>query len=223
MPDPDRPVDFFVSHADADLEWAEWIAAELESAGYGVIVKAWDFRPGENILARHDETLATCRHTICVLSEHYVDSEAAVRTAAQYQDQTGKETPSDPGQGGRLRPAADAGADHRDRPVRHRGPRRGAPPAAGRGRRAGRAGGPPRLPRVPWRQDPVPWHTRRNMGAARASRGPVLHGQGRCARRPAPRPASGPSDLYRPGDHGSRGPGQDRHSGGVRIPARRRL
>ena len=91
MPDPDRPVDFFVSHADVDLEWAEWIAAELEGAGYGVIVKAWDFRPGDNIVTRHDEALASCRHTICVLSENYLVSEAAARTAAQYQDLTGKD------------------------------------------------------------------------------------------------------------------------------------
>ena len=91
MPDSDYLTDFFVSHADADLEWAEWVAAELETAGYGVIVKAWDFRPGENNLSRHDEALATSRHTICVLSEDYVDSESAARTAAQYQHLTGKE------------------------------------------------------------------------------------------------------------------------------------
>jgi tetratricopeptide (TPR) repeat protein len=91
VPDSDYLRDFFVSHADADLEWAEWVAAELETAGYGVIVKAWDFRPGENNLARHDEALATSRHTICVLSEDYADSESAVRAAAQYQHLTGKE------------------------------------------------------------------------------------------------------------------------------------
>lgn len=73
VPDSDYAMDFFVSHADADTQWAEWIAAELERAGYGVIVKAWDFRPGENSLSRHDEALATCRHTLCVLSPAYVE------------------------------------------------------------------------------------------------------------------------------------------------------
>ena len=87
VPDPD----FFVSHADADLTWAEWIAAELEAAGYGVIVKDWDFLPGENRLTRLDEALATCKHTLCVLSQAYLDSEAAARTAAHYQDLQGKE------------------------------------------------------------------------------------------------------------------------------------
>ena len=91
MPDSDYAMDFFVSHADADTQWAEWIAAELERAGYGVIVKAWDFRPGENSLSRHDEALATCRHTLCVLSPAYVESEVATRTAAHYQALEGKE------------------------------------------------------------------------------------------------------------------------------------
>jgi len=47
VPDGDYERDFFISHADADQPWAEWIATELERAGYGVISKAWDFRPGE--------------------------------------------------------------------------------------------------------------------------------------------------------------------------------
>jgi tetratricopeptide (TPR) repeat protein len=88
---PDSAVDFFVSHADADVQWAEWIAAELENAGYGVILKAWDFRPGENSLTRLDEALTACRHAVCVLSPDYADSEVAARTAALRQGLEGKE------------------------------------------------------------------------------------------------------------------------------------
>jgi tetratricopeptide (TPR) repeat protein len=88
---PDNTVDFFVSHADVDAPWAEWIAAELENAGYKVIVQAWDFRPGENSLARLDESLAACRHAVCVLSPAYADSEVAARTAALRQGLDGKE------------------------------------------------------------------------------------------------------------------------------------
>ena len=91
MPGSDYAVDFFVSHSDADIQWAEWIAAELENAGDGVIVKAWDFRPGEDLLARHDEALAACRHTVCVLSSAYVESEVAARTAALRQGLEGKQ------------------------------------------------------------------------------------------------------------------------------------
>lgn len=82
--------DFFVSHADADVEWAEWIAYELEAAGYGVVVKAWDFRAGENLLSKIDEALTTCRHTIAIISSSYVSTEIAGRTAAQYQGLDGK-------------------------------------------------------------------------------------------------------------------------------------
>jgi tetratricopeptide (TPR) repeat protein len=89
--EPDNAVDFFVSHADADTPWAEWIAAELESDGYRVIVQAWDFRPGENSLARLDESLASCQHAVCVLSPTYVDTEVAARTAALRQGLDGKE------------------------------------------------------------------------------------------------------------------------------------
>ena len=42
MPDSDYLRDFFVSHAAADLEWAEWVAAELETAG---IMKRLDGGP----------------------------------------------------------------------------------------------------------------------------------------------------------------------------------
>ena len=35
--------DFFISHNKADKAWAEWIAWELEAAGYSTILQAWDF------------------------------------------------------------------------------------------------------------------------------------------------------------------------------------
>ncbi|MGW0192322.1 FxSxx-COOH system tetratricopeptide repeat protein [Nonomuraea sp. NPDC003201] len=81
---------FFISHADADVQWAEWIAFELENAGYGVILKAWDFRPGHNLLDKIDEALSVCHHTLHVISARH-DAEVAARTAAQYQGLQGKE------------------------------------------------------------------------------------------------------------------------------------
>ncbi|MEV0161059.1 FxSxx-COOH system tetratricopeptide repeat protein [Nonomuraea fuscirosea] len=90
MSDTKYTADFYVNHADADVAWAEWIAFELESAGYGVVLKAWDFRPGDNHLDKIDEALSTCRHTLCVLSANH-DAEVAARTAAQYQGLQGKE------------------------------------------------------------------------------------------------------------------------------------
>jgi hypothetical protein len=40
--------DFFVSYAQADRKWAEWIAWVLEEGGYRVLIQAWDFVPGSN-------------------------------------------------------------------------------------------------------------------------------------------------------------------------------
>jgi hypothetical protein len=42
--------DFFISYNSADLAWAEWIAWQLEAAGFTTIVQAWDFRPGSNFV-----------------------------------------------------------------------------------------------------------------------------------------------------------------------------
>ena len=35
-----KAADFFVSYTSADRAWAEWIAWQLEQAGYQVIVQA---------------------------------------------------------------------------------------------------------------------------------------------------------------------------------------
>jgi hypothetical protein len=47
-----QAADFFVSYTSADRTWAEWIAWQLEQAGYRVIVQAWDFEPGDNFVIR---------------------------------------------------------------------------------------------------------------------------------------------------------------------------
>src|SRR5216684_301367 len=38
--------DFFVSYAQPDRAWAEWIAWQLEEGGYRVLIQAWDMVPG---------------------------------------------------------------------------------------------------------------------------------------------------------------------------------
>ena len=40
--------DFFISYNRADRTWAEWIAWQLEEAGYTTVLQAWDFGPGSN-------------------------------------------------------------------------------------------------------------------------------------------------------------------------------
>jgi TIR domain len=37
---PDQQRDFFVSYTQADRAWAEWLAWELEAAGYTTVLQA---------------------------------------------------------------------------------------------------------------------------------------------------------------------------------------
>jgi len=67
--------DFFVSYNRHDKEWAEWIAWELERAGYSSIIQAWDFRPGSNFVIEMQIGLSSADRTILVLSANYLKSE----------------------------------------------------------------------------------------------------------------------------------------------------
>ncbi|WP_243408107.1 toll/interleukin-1 receptor domain-containing protein, partial [Frankia canadensis] len=66
--------DFFVSYTGADRAWAEWIAWQLEDAGFAVLVQAWDFVPGSHWTSRMDNGMRGASHTIAVLSEAYLHS-----------------------------------------------------------------------------------------------------------------------------------------------------
>jgi hypothetical protein len=65
---------FFISYTAVDRQWAEWIAWELEEAGYTTILQAWDFTPGSHfVTAMHLATQVT-ECTIAVLSRAYLAS-----------------------------------------------------------------------------------------------------------------------------------------------------
>ena len=72
--DPVRSSDFFISYAQPDLAWAEWIAWELEAVGHQVVLQSWDFRAGSDFVARMQDTLATSARVLAVLSPAYVES-----------------------------------------------------------------------------------------------------------------------------------------------------
>jgi TIR domain len=74
-------MDFFISYNRADRTWAEWIAWELERAGYSTLLQAWDFRPGHNFALKMQEASARTERTIAVLSPDYLASEF---TAAEW-------------------------------------------------------------------------------------------------------------------------------------------
>jgi len=66
--------DFFVSYTDVDYVWAEWVAWQLEAAGYRVLLQAWDFVPGAHWSTRMDEGVRHAERTIAVLSTAYLES-----------------------------------------------------------------------------------------------------------------------------------------------------
>jgi len=87
----DRKKDFFISYTGKDRHWAEWIAWQLEEAGYSVIIQAWDFRPGGNFVL--DMQKATeAERTIAVLSPDYLQRPfpQAEWAAAFVEDPTGE-------------------------------------------------------------------------------------------------------------------------------------
>lgn len=85
--------DFFISYTSADRSWAEWIAWELEAAGYSTIIQAWDFRPGENFVLEMQAAASDADRTVLVLSESYFQSSFTPSewAAAFAQDPTGAE------------------------------------------------------------------------------------------------------------------------------------
>jgi tetratricopeptide (TPR) repeat protein len=84
--------DFFISYTSINRPWAEWIAVQLEVAGYSTVLQAWDFRPGSDFLHQMQQATRTAGRTIAVLSPAYFGSafgEAEWR-AAFVKDPTGE-------------------------------------------------------------------------------------------------------------------------------------
>ena len=83
---------FFISYNSADRTWAEWIAWQLEEAGYTTVLQAWDFRPGSSFVIDMQRAATEAERTIAVLSPDYL---GALYTqpewaAAFVQDPTGE-------------------------------------------------------------------------------------------------------------------------------------
>ena len=69
-----RGTDFFVSHAGRDTGWAEWLAWQLQQAGYSVELDAWDWAPGEDFVARMQTALERADRLLAVCTEAYFTS-----------------------------------------------------------------------------------------------------------------------------------------------------
>jgi tetratricopeptide (TPR) repeat protein len=70
-----RAADFFISYTSVDQAWAEWIAVQLETAGYVTWVQAWDFRPGSDFIHAMEQATSTAQRTVAVLSPAYFGSQ----------------------------------------------------------------------------------------------------------------------------------------------------
>jgi tetratricopeptide (TPR) repeat protein len=74
---PDQQRDFFISYTQADRGWAEWLAWELEAAGYTTLLQAWDMPAGTAFVHAMDQALQRTRHSLLVLSPAYLRSAMA--------------------------------------------------------------------------------------------------------------------------------------------------
>jgi TIR domain len=82
---------FFISYNREDRAWAEWIAWQLEEAGFSVVVQAWDFRQGGNFVLDMQRAIEEAERTLVVLSPSFLASQftAPEWAAAFAKDPTG--------------------------------------------------------------------------------------------------------------------------------------
>ncbi|HEX2301289.1 MAG TPA: TIR domain-containing protein, partial [Pseudonocardiaceae bacterium] len=69
-----RGTDFFISHAGRDTAWAEWLAWQLQQAGYTVELDVWDWAPGEDFVARMQQALWRADRLLAVCTPAYFAS-----------------------------------------------------------------------------------------------------------------------------------------------------
>src|SRR5271165_6893671 len=84
--------DFFISYTSADRTWAEWIAWELEAAGYTTLIQAWDLRPGTDWAIKMQEGTTEWNRILAVLSPRFFESKftSAEWSSAFAKDPTGE-------------------------------------------------------------------------------------------------------------------------------------
>src|SRR3954463_8658601 len=69
-----RGTDSFISHAGRDTGWAEWLAWQLQQAGYTVELDVWDWTPGEDFVVRMETALEGADRLLAVCTEAYFSS-----------------------------------------------------------------------------------------------------------------------------------------------------
>ncbi|WP_076833906.1 MULTISPECIES: toll/interleukin-1 receptor domain-containing protein [unclassified Frankia] len=66
--------DFFISYTAVDRQWAEWVAWQLEDAGYRVLIQAWDFVPGSDWMSSMEQGVRHAGRMVALLSAAYLRS-----------------------------------------------------------------------------------------------------------------------------------------------------
>lgn len=86
--------DFFISYTSQNQSWAEWVAWELEEAGYTTVLQAWDFTPGGGFVSAMHEATQNTERTIALLSAAYAESAMA---SAEWQEAWRRDRSGDSG------------------------------------------------------------------------------------------------------------------------------
>ena len=78
-----RGTDFFISHAGRDTGWAEWLAWQLQQAGYTVELDVWDWAPGEDFVARMAAALESAQRSLREVMSTVVGAADAVAASSE--------------------------------------------------------------------------------------------------------------------------------------------
>jgi hypothetical protein len=65
--------DFYISHAGPDRAWAEWVAWQLDQAGYIVELDVWHWTARQNFIAATSNALDRCDWVLALFSQAYFD------------------------------------------------------------------------------------------------------------------------------------------------------
>jgi hypothetical protein len=68
--------DFFISYNSVDRHWAEWIAWQLEEAGYATIIQSWDIPPGTDLVLEISRASVEAERIIAVMTASYIQTES---------------------------------------------------------------------------------------------------------------------------------------------------
>src|SRR5262249_52967607 len=66
-----RPLDFFISDAGVDEDWATWIGEELEIAGYTVELDVWNWAAGTDVIEATERALERASRVLEVWTPDY--------------------------------------------------------------------------------------------------------------------------------------------------------